>query len=110
MVNWILMAGCLMVVIHFEKSSNMEAAYGMAIIVQYADDFTFARLLLSHTVHNFIFPFIGTLAMITIETIFLISNLDKFEHGGYFTFMIAIFIPRPSCSYCTMQIVSGKTC
>ena len=30
--------------------------------------------------------------MISIEIIFLISNLDKFEHGGYFTFIIAFFI------------------
>jgi KUP system potassium uptake protein len=28
-INWLLLAGCVMVVLHFEESSNMEAAYGL---------------------------------------------------------------------------------
>lgn len=91
-INWILMAGCLLVVLHFEKSTNMEAAYGMAIIV----NMLMTSLLLGYyyriKLHNFTLPFIGTVLMISIEIIFLISNLDKFEHGGYFTFIIAFFI------------------
>ena len=32
-INWLLFAGCIMIVLHFEESSNMEAAYGLAIIL-----------------------------------------------------------------------------
>ena len=32
-INWVLMIGCLIVVLFFKKSSNMEAAYGLAITI-----------------------------------------------------------------------------
>ena len=32
-INWLLFFGCVGVVLHFEKSSNMEHAYGLAIIL-----------------------------------------------------------------------------
>jgi KUP system potassium uptake protein len=32
-INWILFAGCLLIIILFKKSSNMEAAYGLSITI-----------------------------------------------------------------------------
>ena len=32
-INWLLLAGCIGIVLHFEESSNMEHAYGLAIIL-----------------------------------------------------------------------------
>lgn len=91
-INWILMCGCLLVVLFFKKSSNMEAAYGLAIII----DMMMTSLLLGFfyriKLHKFTLPFIGTALLLGIEIVFLISNLDKFAHGGWFTFIIAIFI------------------
>ena len=51
-INWILMAGCLLVVLHFEKSTNMEAAYGMAIIVNMLMTSP-SGILLSHQITQF---------------------------------------------------------
>lgn len=91
-INWVLMCGCLLVVLFFKKSSNMEAAYGLAIMI----DMMMTSLLLGFyyriKLHKFTLPFIGTALLLGIEVIFLISNLEKFAHGGWFTFLIAIFI------------------
>jgi KUP system potassium uptake protein len=32
-INWLLFIGCVGIVLHFEESSNMEHAYGLAIIL-----------------------------------------------------------------------------
>ena len=32
-INWLLFFGCVGIVLHFEESSNMEHAYGLAIIL-----------------------------------------------------------------------------
>lgn len=32
-INWLLLAGCIGIVLHFRESSNMEHAYGLAIIL-----------------------------------------------------------------------------
>ncbi|MEP7266407.1 MAG: KUP/HAK/KT family potassium transporter [Saprospiraceae bacterium] len=91
-INWMLMIGCLVVVFIFKTSSKMEAAYGMAIII----DMMMTSLLLGFfyriQTHQFLLPFIGTVFLLGIEIVFLIANLDKFMHGGYFTFIIAFFI------------------
>ena len=32
-INWLLLLGCIGIVLHFEESGNMEAAYGLAIVL-----------------------------------------------------------------------------
>lgn len=91
-INWILMCGCLLVVVFFKKSSNMEAAYGLAIIINMLMTSLLLGFFYRIKLHKFTLPFIGTAILIGIETVFLISNLDKFAHGGWFTFLIAILI------------------
>ncbi|MDQ3141388.1 MAG: KUP/HAK/KT family potassium transporter [Bacteroidota bacterium] len=91
-INWFLMLGCIVVVLIFKRSTNMEAAYGLAIIV----DMIMTSLLLGFfyriRYHNFIIPFLMTIILVCIETTFLISNLAKFTHGGWFTFLIAMVL------------------
>jgi KUP system potassium uptake protein len=88
-INWILMVGCILVVLIFKESIRMEGAYGLAI--------TFDMLMTSSLL---VFYFgvsrkstvraIGMgLLFFSIEGAFLVSNLSKFSHGGWFTFAIA---------------------
>ncbi len=44
-INWLLFLGCVGVVLHFEKSSNMEHAYGLAIILCMINDDGIAQIL-----------------------------------------------------------------
>ncbi|MBK8279971.1 MAG: KUP/HAK/KT family potassium transporter [Saprospiraceae bacterium] len=70
----------------------MEAAYGLAITI----DMMMTSLLLGFfyriKLHRFVLPFIGTVLLIGLEIVFLVANLDKFAHGGWFTFLIALVI------------------
>lgn len=88
-INALLFAGCVGVTLYFRKSSNMDAAYGLAIITTFImTSLLFANYLLTRRV-SWIF-IIGYLALyLTIEMGFLIANLIKFPHGGYVTMMIA---------------------
>ena len=88
-INWLLFIGCVGVVLHFEKSSNMEAAYGLAIVLcMIMTTILLNYYMIMKRVSWFII--VPTIALyLTIEVSFLIANLDKFPHGGYVTVLIA---------------------
>ncbi len=90
-INWFLMAGCLVVIAIFQKSSAMEATYGLAITI----DMVMTSILLCYLLlikYPKAKPFyLGMFAIfLTIEGIFLFSNLGKIVHGGWFTLILAI--------------------
>ncbi len=89
-MNWILMAGSIFVVAIFKESSAMEGAYGLAITV----NMLMTTSLLIYYFHVVKRSAIGSISIglvfFTLEGVFLASNLSKFEHGGWFTFSIAI--------------------
>lgn len=89
-INWLLLAGCIMVVLHFEESSNMEAAYGLAIVLCMIMTTILLNyfLIMKRVAWYFIAPVITI--YIAIEVSFLIANLKKFTHGGYVTLFIAM--------------------
>lgn len=91
-INWLLLLGCIMIVLHFEESSNMEAAYGLAIVlcmIMTTLLLTYYMVIKRVSVY-FILPVI--LLYLTIEGSFLIANLKKFTHGGYVTLFIALLL------------------
>jgi KUP system potassium uptake protein len=98
-INWILMVGSIIVVLIFKESSAMEGAYGLAITV---------NMLMTTSLLVYYFAMVkkstyrslllGTV-FFSVEGMFLVSNLDKFEHGGWFTFLIAFMF------FCMMFIL-----
>lgn len=88
-INFLLFAGCVAITLFFRKSSNMDAAYGLAIIATFImTSILFANYLYTRRVSLlFILGYLGL--YLTIEVSFLIANLIKFPHGGYVTMMIA---------------------
>ena len=91
-MNWILMFGCITVVLLFKESSNMEAAYGLAITVNMLMTTSLLSRYLVIKRRPLIFIIFFLLIYISIEGSFLVSNILKFFHGGWFTFMIAIVL------------------
>jgi KUP system potassium uptake protein len=91
-INWLLFAGCIMIVLHFEESSNMEAAYGLAIILCMIMTTVLLNffMILKRVSWMIIVPLIST--YLIIEFSFLIANLKKFPHGGYVTLFIALML------------------
>jgi KUP system potassium uptake protein len=87
-INLLLFVGCIGVVMYFQKATNMEAAYGLAITMcMISTSILFANYLVSHRVLPvWIYLYLAT--YLTIEISFLIANLEKFPHGGYVTLVV----------------------
>lgn len=87
-INFLMFAGCVGIVLYFRESSNMEAAYGLAIIVtMIATTILFANYLVLHRVHRaWIWVFL--VSYLIVELGYLVALMDKFLHGGYITLII----------------------
>ncbi len=88
-INWFLLVGCIAVVLIFRESAKMEAAYGLAIVL----NMLMTTSLLLHyldmrRVSRMWLITIGVI-LIPIELIFMFSNLIKFTHGGWFSVMLS---------------------
>lgn len=91
-INWLLWLGCSGVVLYFEKSSNMEAAYGLAItLTMIMTTILFSYYLYIKRVNLWI-VIAFMLLYLCIEGMFLGANLLKFTHGGWFTIMIGALV------------------
>ncbi len=87
-VNILLYLGCCGVVLYFQRSSSMEAAYGLAItLCMLSTTILFSNYLVSKRVPAF-WIYVFLVVYIVIESSFLVANLIKFTHGGYITLMI----------------------
>lgn len=89
-VNWLLCIGCIGVVLLFEKSEAMEAAYGLSITVaMLMTTILVSKFLKKKKVPTYLVGlFLGIYLL--IEGIFLLGNLNKFMDGGWFTLTIGI--------------------
>ncbi|HEY0895684.1 MAG TPA: KUP/HAK/KT family potassium transporter, partial [Sphingobacteriaceae bacterium] len=88
-MNWILWVGCILVILYFRRSTNMEGAYGLAITLT----FMMTTILMSVFLLRKKFPLYLVALFATIygilELTFLMGNMAKFLHGGWFTLLLA---------------------
>lgn len=103
-INFLLWLGCCFVVIYFETSSNMEAAYGLAITIT----MLMTTYLLAYYLHYYLpwnrFFKIGIISIFfVIEISFFVANIIKIHDGGsialllggvFFLVMYASFFGR----------------
>jgi KUP system potassium uptake protein len=87
-VNLMLFIGCIGITLFFRKSTNMEAAYGLAItLCMIATSILFSNFLVSRRVKSY-WIYLYLIVYFTIEFSFLTANLEKFPHGGYVTLIV----------------------
>lgn len=84
-VNWILWAGCMSVMLYFEESSNMEAAYGFSISIA----MLMTTLLMNYYLRYIKkFPLILVILIlavfISIELSFFVANIIKIQQAWMF--------------------------
>jgi KUP system potassium uptake protein len=90
--NWLLWVGCIIVTLYFQKSENMEAAYGLSITIA----MLMTTILLSVYLHKKKYPvyliviFAGIYGF--LELVFFAGNLTKFLHGGWVTLLIGLIM------------------
>lgn len=91
-INYLMMAGCIFMVLYFRESTNMEAAFGLSVTLT----MLMTTVLLSYYLYTKRYPRIFTAAVLLmylwIEITFLIANMKKFEHGGWLTMLIGLFL------------------
>lgn len=91
-VNSILWACCIGVVLYFQHSEHMEAAYGLAIITtMLMTTILLLAYMKKHHYPNYLVILLGIIFFIA-EGAFLIANTSKLIKGGYVVVIIAIII------------------
>jgi KUP system potassium uptake protein len=88
-INWILMFGSILVVMVFRESKKMEGAYGLAITVDMLMTTSLLVYYFSTAKKSRFRTVLLAFMFFTLEGMFLVSNLDKFKHGGWFAFTMA---------------------
>jgi KUP system potassium uptake protein len=88
-MNRLLLIGCIGIVLYFRESSNMEAAYGLAITLT----MLMTTILLTvwlWRIKRVATPLIALFVVVygLIEGSFLVANLIKFPHGGWVSLAI----------------------
>jgi len=91
-INWLLCVGCIIIVLVFKKSDNMEGAYGLAINLT----FLMTTILVAVYMLRKKFPkyliVIFVAIYMAIELAFLVGNMAKFVHGGWVTLLISMVL------------------
>jgi KUP system potassium uptake protein len=91
LVNWLLMIGCVGLVIAFRTSSNLAAAYGIAV--------TTTMLITTMIFYRFVrdkwrWPTWKALLVLVpffiVDSAFLAANVPKIPHGGWFPVLVGI--------------------
>ena len=89
-INWLLFFSCCFVELYFVESSKMEAAYGLAITITMIMTTILVTYHLSLNKKRKWPLVIGFLLFfLSIELSFLIANMNKFVHGGWFTIVMS---------------------
>ncbi len=86
-VNWMLLAASLFMILKFQESLNLAAAYGLAVSATMVITGTMMTSIFTLRKNRFKQILVGMLAFINI--IFFISTLFKIPQGGYWSLIIA---------------------
>jgi len=87
-INTMMFVGCTGVVLFFRESGRMEAAYGLAIIMTMSmTTILFANFMVIKRIKP-ILIYVFLAIYVTVESSFLVANIDKFPHGGFATFIV----------------------
>lgn len=89
-INNLLYILCIITVLLFQTSAHMEAAYGLSITITMLTTTVMLAVYLKQrfTPHWLVIAFL--LVYLLIEGFFILANLTKFAHGGWFTIMLAL--------------------
>ncbi|CAN5146100.1 potassium transporter Kup [soil metagenome] len=92
-INWLLLFGVVLLVLIFRSSTNLAAAYGVAVNVSMIIDSILA-LVFFWKARNLPLPIVLPLLglILSVESAFFASNALKLPHGGYMPVLIGAVI------------------
>ena len=86
-VNWFLLILVIFIMLIFQKSENLAAAYGLAVTGTMTITGIMMAMIYSHTIKKWKVPI--AIFVTLVDLVFLISNLNKLPHGGYWSIILA---------------------
>ena len=88
-INWTLLGAVMLLVAGFQSSSNLAAAYGIAVTLAMAIDSLLIFFVMTRLWHwNRVAAAAIVVPLITIDVAFLASNALKIPQGGWFPIVI----------------------
>jgi KUP system potassium uptake protein len=91
-VNNALWIGCSLVVLYFRSGARMESAYGLAITVTMLMTTVLLCVYLRRIRNKGALAYLMLVVFGGIESVFFISSLSKFKHGGYVTVILTLVL------------------
>jgi KUP system potassium uptake protein len=92
-INWTLMAACIVCVLGFQTSSNLAAAYGIAVTSTMAITTVIFGIV---TRRRWKWSIVGVVLLVSffliVDLAFLGANLVKIPQGGWFPLVLAVLI------------------
>jgi KUP system potassium uptake protein len=91
LVNWLLMLGCVGLVVAFRTSSNLAAAYGIAVTTtMLITTLIFYRFVRDKWRWSAPKALVILLPFFVVDTAFLAANVPKIPHGGWFPLLVGL--------------------
>ena len=93
LVNWLLMVACIGLVLGFQTSSNLAAAYGIAVTMTMAiTTLIFYRVITERWEWKTWKALLLCVPLLFIEAGFLGANIVKIPHGGWFALAVGVVL------------------
>ena len=107
-INWGILFFCIIVVLHFQESGKMEAAYGLSITITMLMTTILLGFWLLKKRVNKIFILAFVMVYLFIELGFFSANIIKFFDGGWITVVLAGFIGVCMYSWYNGRLIKTK--
>jgi KUP system potassium uptake protein len=86
-INWMLMMAVLLIMLVFQKSENLAAAYGLAVTGTMTITGLMMVMIFSRTKKKWKVPF--AVGITLVDLVFFVSCTNKIPHGGYWSIVLA---------------------
>ncbi len=107
-INWGLMILCFVVVLYFQASENMEAAYGLTITITMMMTSILLIYWFRRVRIHWGFIVLFALVFFTLELGFFYANIIKFLDGGWLTMVLGGFIAVCMYAWYNGRLIKAK--
>ncbi len=91
-VNWLLMAATVALVLGFQASTHLAAAYGIAVTTTMVITTLLASVVARQRGWNLALLFAVTAGFLGVDLAFYFANMAKVAHGGWIPLLVALAI------------------
>jgi KUP system potassium uptake protein len=88
-INWLLMVSCVLLVLGFRTSSNLAAAYGLAVTAcMFITTLIFMKVAQVRFGWSKVKAYLIGIPLLFLDSVFLAANLFKIPKGGWFPLVV----------------------